>query len=119
MSKFSLCPCSGKNFEKFLRPAVLAILAKGESYGYSIAEEILALYKYEKLDKGGLYKTLRAMEDEGYVSSRWDASDNSPSRRIYKIEKLGFSCLDTWQNSLKNYKSQIEKLLKEIEKIKK
>jgi DNA-binding PadR family transcriptional regulator len=114
MGKFSLCPCSGKNFEKFLRPAILSLLAKKDSYGYVIAEEIKSLYGYERLDKGGLYKTLRAMEEDDQAESSWDDSGNSPSRRVYKIKKEGLECLKMWRDSLLKYNVQIEKLLEEI-----
>jgi PadR family transcriptional regulator, regulatory protein PadR len=51
----------------FLRPILLLLLAEGPSHGYELLEQAADL-GLERTDPGGLYRTLRAMEQEGWSS---------------------------------------------------
>lgn len=72
----------------FLRPAVLLLLRESPAHGYDLLERLAAL-GFSKQDPGGLYRGLRALEDEGFVRSSWEASDQGPDRRIYEITRAG------------------------------
>ncbi len=70
------------NVSRFIEPVVLRILNdKKRSYGYVIAE---CLTQYALTDAtiegAALYRTLRTLEANGYVSSTWEAGDG-PARR--------------------------------------
>ena len=71
-----------------LELAVLAVIAKGETYGY----EILSTLESAGLDGVGdasVYGTLRRLEQAGHVTSRLEASDSGPARKYYAITRLG------------------------------
>ncbi|HVL97623.1 MAG TPA: helix-turn-helix transcriptional regulator [Solirubrobacteraceae bacterium] len=72
----------------FLRPCVLLLLRESPAHGYDLLER-LAAFGFAKQDPGGLYRALRALEDEGLVRSSWEASDQGPDRRIYEITRAG------------------------------
>lgn len=72
----------------FLRPCVLLLLRESSAHGYDLLERLAAL-GFERQDPGGLYRALRALEDEGLVHSAWEASDQGPDRRIYEITRAG------------------------------
>jgi hypothetical protein len=40
------CACSGKNLARLLRPAILALLVRGETHGYDLVRQLgeLAIY---------------------------------------------------------------------------
>ncbi|MFP5299306.1 MAG: helix-turn-helix transcriptional regulator, partial [Actinomycetota bacterium] len=52
-------------------------------------------------DPGGLYRTLRAMEQEGLVRSTWESSDMGPARRTYHLTEDGEDWLHAWAGTLR------------------
>lgn len=72
----------------FLRPILLLLLAEGSSHGYELLEQTSQL-GLERTDPGGLYRTLRAMEQEGLVTSWWEPSSSGPARRTYELAPDG------------------------------
>lgn len=72
----------------FLRPCVLLLLRESSAHGYDLLER-LARLGFERQDPGGLYRTLRVLEEEGFVHSAWERSDQGPDRRIYEITRAG------------------------------
>jgi PadR family transcriptional regulator PadR len=95
------CTCTMGNVSRFIEPVVLRILnEKKKSYGYEIAE---CLGQYALTDAtiegAALYRTLRTLEANGYVSSTWEPGDG-PARRNYSLTGLGVAHLRDWSNLL-------------------
>lgn len=91
------CTCAMGNVSRYIEPVVLRILKeKKKSYGYEIAE---CLTQYALTDAtiegAALYRTLRTLEANGYVSSTWDAGDG-PARRNYSLTQSGHMHLRDW-----------------------
>jgi PadR family transcriptional regulator, regulatory protein PadR len=55
----------------------------------------------ERTDPGGLYRTLRAMEQEGLVDSKWEESEAGPARRRYRLTDEGLEWLHASAGSLR------------------
>jgi PadR family transcriptional regulator, regulatory protein PadR len=82
-----------------LELAVLAVIFRGETYGY----EILSTLERAGLDGVGdasVYGTLRRLEQAGHVTSRLAASDSGPARKYYTVTPAGADELragtETW-----------------------
>src|SRR5712672_2202862 len=75
-------------------PMILALLAKGESYGYAIIQEIkkLSENKIEWTD-GMLYPVLHRLEDKGHIKSRWTESETGRKRKYYSLKEGGKKAL--------------------------
>jgi PadR family transcriptional regulator PadR len=71
-------------------PIVLAILAKGDSYGYAILQRVRELSggRLEWTD-GMLYPVLHRLERLGYVETRWETAESGRRRRYYHITAHG------------------------------
>ena len=71
-------------------PLILSLLAKGESYGYAIIQEIKERSggKLQWTD-GMLYPVLHRMERRGLLKSRWGESESGRKRKYYSIKKDG------------------------------
>jgi DNA-binding PadR family transcriptional regulator len=71
-------------------PLVLAILARGESYGYAIIQEVKERSggKLQWTD-GMLYPVLHRMERRGLLKARWGESETGRKRKYYSIKKDG------------------------------
>ena len=74
--------------KNFLRPCVLLLLREQPAHGYDLLQRLRAL-GFERDDPGGLYRTLRALEDDGLVSSSWEPSAVGPDRRTYDLTRRG------------------------------
>lgn len=61
----------------YLRACLLLILAEGPAHGYEMVDQLGDL-GVGSVDKGGMYRTLRTMEEDGLVASGWEPSQNGP-----------------------------------------
>lgn len=76
----------------YLRACVLLLLAEGGKHGYELLAELVE-DGYGDADAGGLYRTLRAMEDQGLVASSWQYGASGPARRVYDLTDHGVAAL--------------------------
>lgn len=78
------------------RPIILAILLRGEDYGYNIIQKVRSVSggRLEWTD-GMLYPVLQRMEMDGLIVSRWRSSDGGRPRRYYRITGPGREELET------------------------
>lgn len=85
------------------RPIILAILSRGEDYGYSIIQKVKGISggSLEWTD-GMLYPVLQRMEMDDLVLSKWKLSGENRPRRYYTITDKGreelSSELGSWRN---------------------
>lgn len=108
------CPCEGKTLERFIRPAVLIILAHApRQYGYRIVQQLseMPLCAGERPNAAGVYRCLRLMEQEGLVTSAWAVSETGPAKRLYTLTDEGERCMCRWLLTLNSYKEAIDDLL--------
>ncbi len=83
----------------YLRPCLLLLLAEGTSHGYELLDQVSAL-GLDRVDPGGLYRCLRAMDEEGLVRSSWAPSTSGPARRTYELTDEGRDWLHVIAGSL-------------------
>ncbi len=77
-------------------PLILALLARGESYGYAIIQEIKSRSRDRiQWTDGMLYPVLHRMEKRGWIKSRWAQSETGRKRKYYSLKKVGQRALDT------------------------
>lgn len=76
-------------------PIVLAILAKGDSYGYAILERVRQLSggRLEWKD-GMLYPALHRLERLGLIEARWEVAESGRRRKYYRITSQGRAQLE-------------------------
>lgn len=85
----------------YVRPVLLLLLAEGPSHGYELLEHVRRA-GVRNADAGGLYRSLRAMEQEGLVSSWWEPSQAGPARRSYILTPEGRQALDGSVSALRD-----------------
>jgi PadR family transcriptional regulator PadR len=94
-----------------LEPVVLVSLREWNSYGYELMEQAAA-FGFEAMNPGTMYRTLRHMEENGVVKSKWETSKGGPARRMYSITEAGEAYLEFWAKSLEQYQRNIDTFLR-------
>jgi poly-beta-hydroxybutyrate-responsive repressor len=102
--------------ERFAEPAVLLLLTDGPKHGYELLERLPELAGGEEVvDLGNLYRMLRALEQEGVVTSEWRAEVSGPAKRTYELTDTGRALLERWAESLRRVGTAIEAFLRRYE----
>ena len=70
---------------------------------------------YDFVDIGNLYRLLRSLEDEGLVSSEWNAELPGPAKRTYELTAQGRRLLDRWAEALRRAQDTIRNFLDRYE----
>jgi PadR family transcriptional regulator, regulatory protein PadR len=100
----------------FLRSCVLLLLREESAHGYELLQRLRPL-GFVRDDPGGLYRALRALEDEGLVRSSWDESGTGPDRRVYRVTRAGAEELNRSAQSLANVRGAVDAFLDRSEEL--
>lgn len=91
------CQCPAGRTERFLQPTLLLVLHEGSSYGYEMIEKVSRFgFVDDAIDPAIIYRHLRRLEADGFVSSTWDTSGTGPARRYYSLTREGEELLRNW-----------------------
>jgi PadR family transcriptional regulator PadR len=101
--------------ERFSEPALLLLLRERGAHGYELLEELPAVTGESRVDMGNLYRVLRALEEDGLVTSRWEAGAPGPAKRMYELTPGGRRLLDEWAAALRRSRERIDKFLDRYE----
>lgn len=86
--------------------------ALGPQHGYGIARRIEQISQdVLQLNQGTLYPALLRMEQSGWISSKWGASENNRKARFYSITAAGQKRLIQETGEWKLMASTIERFL--------
>ena len=101
--------------ERFVEPSLLLLLRERPLHGYELLERIPELGVEGRVDIGNLYRLLRALEEEGLVSSEWSAELPGPAKRTYELTAEGRKLLDRWAEALGRAQETIGTFLERYE----
>jgi DNA-binding PadR family transcriptional regulator len=96
--------------ERFTEPAILLLLRERPAHGYDLLERMPELTGEQRVEMGNLYRLLRALEDEGLVSSEWD-----DGKRTYTISARGLQLLEHWVEALRNSLERTSRFIERYE----
>lgn len=94
--------CAMGKVYRFIEPALLLLLAeRGDAYGYRLHEQLMeCALTNSPIERAAMYRTLRTLESNGFVRSRWDDSGAAPARRVYTLTRAGRKHLNEWSAML-------------------
>ena len=101
--------------ERFTEPAILLLLRERPAHGYELLEHLPELTGEQRVEMGNLYRLLRALEEEGLLSSKWDETSSGPAKRRYAITERGRALLDQWVEALRRSQERTERFLERYE----
>lgn len=79
-----------------LEGCVLAVIAKGENYGYEILSE-LEKAGFEDIGEGTLYPVLTRLDKNKLIQCRRAKSPLGPVRKYYSITAQGYDALTSFK----------------------
>ncbi|WP_033541340.1 PadR family transcriptional regulator [Planococcus sp. CAU13] len=79
---------SSQMLKGILDGCLLAIIQKGETYGYEMIEK-LELYGFRMVSEGSIYPVLLRLQKEGFVKSVMKESPSGPKRKYYTLTPAG------------------------------
>lgn len=91
-------------------PFLLLLVRERGSYGQDLTQSVADL-GFGATPLGKVYRTLRRMEQEGMILSERDVFDCRLPRRRYSITELGEAYLESWAESLAEYRESMDLFL--------
>ena len=111
--KLTKCECPSGKMTRFVEPCLLFFLSQKPSYGYELMDQLDEFgFQKGKSDPAMVYRTLRSLEKEKCVTSKWDTKGAGPAKRNYKLTPKGLSLLHAWAEGIEFRKQALEKFLK-------
>ncbi len=107
------CRHSAGRVHGFIQPWLLLLLLQKPSHGYELMERLDMDEAVPGVDPGLLYRTLRQMEDAGFVSSSWDTEGRGPARRLYQVTPEGVDHLHAWAARIERTRKRLDRFLAE------
>jgi len=96
----------------FLRPALLFLLSRENAHGYSLLDELTEFgFNAKRLDPSLVYRTLREMEESGWIDSHIGKESRGPQRRVYQLQPEGKTYLAELISGLRRRRDEINNLL--------
>lgn len=78
------------------KPLVLAVLSRGESYGYAIIQEIREQSGGNlEWSEGMLYPVLHRMQKEKLILASWKVGENGRKRKYYRLSATGTRAIES------------------------
>lgn len=118
--------CRSAAFERLTRgrrllleAAILAALAEQKTaHGYDL-RRILAEQTdgFMRVDSAHLYRLLRRLEEEGFVTSTWAEGGHGPQRREYRLTQQGCRHLISWRKHLETRERAFRAVIDAIDRL--
>jgi transcriptional regulator len=92
---------------------ILKALSHGSMHGYGVARRIEQLANAAlTVEEGSLYPALYRIEQQGWIKSEWDISDNNQRARYYTLTKTGRKQLQVEEADWERLSSAISRVLR-------
>ncbi len=97
----------------FLEPCLLVLLLKQDAHGYQLLNELPRLgIDVEAYDPSVIYRALRDLEMDGWVTSYEGSESQGPQRRMYHLTADGKDYLEAWIKDLRYSKDELERIIR-------
>ena len=91
----------------YLMAWLLVMLKDLNLHGYEIMKALKENFAVVS-DPGTVYRALRQLERDGYITSWWDPKEQGPARRIYTLTDGGKDALALWSSALQQYRTNLD-----------
>lgn len=79
---------------------ILQIVSLEPSHGYAIAQRLDQISRaVVRVNQGSLYPALHRLEQKGWLTAEWTASETGRDAKVYSLTRAGRTQLDVEKNS--------------------
>ena len=93
-----------------LEYCVLALLRKGDRYGFDLVRELASLDGMVT-SEGTIYPLLTRLRKDGQVSTTWQESPSGPPRRYYRLTDKGRAPLASFTEEWQRFRDAVDQLV--------
>src|SRR5208283_4320890 len=93
--------------KNYLMAWLLVMLKDLNLHGYEIMKALKENFAVVT-DPGTVYRALRQLERDGYITSWWDPKEQGPARRVYTLTGAGNDALKVWSSALEQYRTNLD-----------
>jgi len=93
--------------KNYLMAWLLVMLKDLNLHGYEIMKALKENFAVVS-DPGTVYRALRQLERDGYITSWWDPKEQGPARRVYTLTDGGKDALALWSSALEQYRTNLD-----------
>jgi PadR family transcriptional regulator, regulatory protein PadR len=86
----------------------------GSTHGYGIARRIEQVAGKVALTQGTIYPALVRLEERGWISSTWGASENNRRARYYQLTKRGRKEIATETENWFRVRTMMDQFLEDV-----
>jgi PadR family transcriptional regulator PadR len=91
---------------------ILKTLSLGPQHGWALSERLHQVSRATlQIPQGSLYPALHRLERRGWISARWDASDNNRRAKFYELTRAGQRQLKTETEDWRRLTTVVELVL--------
>ncbi|MBN2073540.1 MAG: helix-turn-helix transcriptional regulator [Actinobacteria bacterium] len=116
--KIEECLSSCSRQKRLLAPALLLLLCEKSTHGYELIEKYMSFgFTDANSDAGAVYRTLKMLEDNGFIKSVWETSKPGAAKKTYSITDAGLALLEIWVTEIKERKKILGLFIKRYENL--
>jgi PadR family transcriptional regulator, regulatory protein PadR len=94
---------------------ILRTLALGPEHGWAISERIQQISKEVlQVNQGSLYPALHRLERQGWIKSRWGASENNRRAKFYELTRPGRKQLEAEESAWRRLTIAVQQVLEAV-----
>ena len=91
---------------------ILKTLVPGAMHGWGIAQRIQQVSQdVLRVNQGSLYPALHRLEEEGWISAEWGASENNRKAKFYRLTRTGQRQLEAETENWKRLAEAVGRVL--------
>ncbi len=81
-------------------------------HGWGISQRIQQISENVlQVNQGSLYPALRRLEDQGWITSKWDTSENNRQAKYYELTKLGRKQLNSEKDNWRRLSAAVARIV--------
>ncbi len=98
---------------------ILISIAQEPNHGLGILNKMNENVPQNRLDTAVIYRSLKELESEGFITSSWAESGSGPQKKVYSITSEGYERLDLFKEDIEESLSNLQLFLKMYADLKK
>lgn len=90
---------------------ILLVLMKTPTHGLGVLNMMNEMVPNNRMDTAIIYRTLKDLENNGYIDSTWEDSGAGPKKKVYTVTSEGEKLLVIFKDDIEKSLSNLQTFL--------